>query len=214
MKVAIIGSGNIGQGLGGALVSAGHEVTLAARDAVATEAVAKSIGATAAANAPEALDGAQVVVLAVPYTSLADVAAEIQDSVGDKIVIDVTNPMGRAPAGTSAAAQLAEWLPGARVVKAFNTTFAALLATPEAHGQTLDALYATDDTEAGETVAELIRSIGFRPVYAGGLSAAAQLEAMAGLNIQLQIATQGDWRSSFVLVGAPKGALDGLPKAA
>ncbi|MDL2334443.1 MAG: NADPH-dependent F420 reductase [Chloroflexota bacterium] len=214
MKVAIIGSGNIGQALGGALVGAGHDVTLAARDAVETDTVAKAIGATTAATAPEALNGAQIVVLAVPYTALADVAAEIKNSVADKIVIDVTNPMGQAPAGTSAAQQLAEWLPGARVVKAFNTTFAGLLATPATHGQTLDALYATDDVDTGDVIAELIRSIGFRPVYAGGLNAAAQLEAMAGLNIQLQIATKGDWRSSFVLVGAPKGALEGLPKAA
>ncbi len=214
MKVAIIGSGNIGQALGGALVGAGHDVTLAARDAVETETVAKAIGATTAATAPEALDGAQVVVLAVPYTALAEVAAEIKNSVAGKVVIDVTNPMGQRPAGISAAQQLAEWLPGVRVVKAFNTTFAGLLATPEAHGQTLDALYATDDADAGEIVAELIRSIGFRPVYAGGLNAAAQLEAMAGLNIQLQIATKGDWRSTFVLVGAPQGALEGLPKAA
>jgi predicted dinucleotide-binding enzyme len=214
MKVAIIGSGNIGQALGGALVGAGHEVTLAARDVLETENIARSIGATTAATAPEALNGADIVVLAVPYTSLADVAAGIKDSVAGKVVIDVTNPMGQAPAGTSAARQLATWLPGARVVKAFNTTFAGLLATPEAHGQTLDALYAADDADAGEVVAQLIRSIGFRPVYAGGLSAAAQLEAMAGLNIQLQIATKGDWRSSFVLVGAPKGALEGLPRAA
>jgi predicted dinucleotide-binding enzyme len=214
MKVAIIGSGNIGQALGGALVGAGHDVTLTARDAAETKTIAKAIGATAAATAPEAIDGAQIVVLAVPYTALAEVAAEVKGSVGDKVIIDVTNPMGQAPAGTSAAQQLAEWLPGARVVKAFNTTFAGLLATPEAHGQTLDALYATDAADAGETVAELIRSIGFRPVYAGGLTAAAPLEAMAGLNIQLQIATKGDWRSSFVLVGAPEGALEGLPKAA
>lgn len=214
MKVAIIGSGNIGQALGGALVGAGHDVTLAARDMVETDAVAKSIGAAAAATVPEAIDGAEIVVLAVPYTSLADVAAEIKSSVAGKVVVDVTNPMGQAPTGTSAAEQLANWLPGARVVKAFNTTFAGLLAAPEAHGQTLDALYAADHPAAGEVVAQLIRSIGFRPVYAGGLSAAAQLEAMAGLNIQLQIATKGDWRSSFVLVGAPKGALEGLPKAA
>jgi predicted dinucleotide-binding enzyme len=214
MKVAIIGSGNIGQALGGALVGAGHDVTLAARDVVQTENVASQIGATAAPTSAQAIKGAQVVVLAVPYTSLAEVAADIKSVVAGKVVIDVSNPMGQAPAGTSAAEQLAEWLPGARVVKAFNTTFAGLLATPEAHGQVLDALYATDDASAGEKVAELIRSIGFRPVRAGGLSGAAQLEAMAGLNIQLQIATKGDWRSSFVLVGAPKGALEGLPKAA
>ena len=214
MKVAMIGSGNIGQALGGALVGAGHEVSMTARDSAETTDIAARVGAAATPTIDDAVAGADVVVLAVPYTALESVASEIKDQVRGKVVVDVTNPMGQAPAGTSAAQQLAEWLPGARVVKAFNTTFASLLATPEAHGQTLDALYATDDTDAGEAIAELIRSIGFRPIFAGGLSAAAQLEAMAGLNIQLQIATNGDWRSSFVLVGAPKGALEGLPKAA
>ena len=214
MKVAMIGSGNIGQALGGALVNAGHQVTLAARDAVETDSVAQAIGARSADTAPDALSGAEVVVLAVPYTALEALAAEITDSVAGKVVIDVSNPMGQAPADKSAAEQLADWLPGAKVVKAFNTTFAALLANPKAHGQTLDALYATDDPAAGQTVATLIRSIGFRPVFGGTLSAARQMEAMAGLNIQLQIATNGDWRSSFVLVGAPEGALEGLPRAA
>jgi predicted dinucleotide-binding enzyme len=214
MKVAIIGSGNIGQALGGALVGAGHEVVLAARDASETTTVAKSIGATTAATPVEAINGAQVVVLAVPYTSLAAVASEIADSVAGKVVIDVTNPMGQAPAGTSAAEQLAGWLPRAHVAKAFNTTFAGLLANPKAHGQTLDALYAVDDQSAGSTVAELIRSIGFRPVQVGGLEAAREMEAVASLNIKLQIATKGDWRSSFVLVGAPEAAIKPLAKAA
>lgn len=214
MKVTMIGSGNIGQSLGGALVGAGHELILAARDQAETADVAAKLGATAAASVVEAADTADVIVLAVPYTALEEVATGIRDHVSGKVVIDVTNPMGQAPVGTSAAQQLAGWLPGAQVVKAFNTTFAGLLANPTAHGQTLDALYATDSAAAAATVAELIRSIGFRPVFAGGLAIAAQMEAMAGLNIQLQIATKGDWRSSFVLVGAPQGALEGLPKAA
>ena len=214
MKVAMIGSGNIGQALGGALVNAGHDVTLAARDAGEAETVAETIGAATAATAAEALTGADVVVLAVPYTALEAVAAEIKDGVAGKVVIDVSNPMAQAPADSSAAEQLAGWLPGAKVVKAFNTTFAGLIAKPTAHGQTLDALYATSDPDAGRTVATLIRSIGFRPVFAGPLSAARQMEAMAGLNIQLQIATKGDWRSSFVLVGAPDAAIGDLLKAA
>jgi predicted dinucleotide-binding enzyme len=210
----MIGSGNIGQTLGGALAGAGHEVSMTARDAAETRDIAAKIGVTPVASTIEAISGAKVVVLAVPYTALEAVAREIKDAVAGKVVVDVANPMGQAPSGTSAAQQLATWLPGAYVVKAFNTTFAGLLAEPTAHGQKLDALYATDDLAAGETVAELIRSIGFRPVYAGGLSNAAQMEAMASLNIQLQIATNGDWRSSFVLVGAPQGAIAELPEAA
>ena len=214
MKVAMIGSGNIGQALGGALVAAGHELSLAARDRAAVESIAQKLGATVATTTAEAAATSEIVVLAVPYTSLETVAAEIKDSVAGKIVVDVSNPMGQAPSDTSAAEQLASWLPNARVVKAFNTTFAGLLANPKAHGQTLDVFYAANDLPAGRSVATLIRSIGFRPVYMGGLSMARQMEALAGLNIQLQIATKGDWRSSFVLVGAPEAAVGDLSKAA
>lgn len=214
MKVAMIGSGNIGQALGSALVKAGHEVRLAAREHAETATIAHKIGASEVATPNDAINGAEIVVLAVPYTALAAVAREIAENVTGKVVIDVSNPMGQVPTDTSAAEQLAGWLPNASVVKAFNTTFAGLLANPTAHGSMLDALYATDDPAAGQSVAALIASIGFRPVNAGGLSTARQMEAMAGLNIQLQIATEGDWRSTFVLVGAPEAAIGDLPKAA
>jgi predicted dinucleotide-binding enzyme len=98
---------------------------------------------------------------------------------------------------------VAELLHGARVAKAFNTLFGSVQADPQMHGTTVDALYATDDEVAGSTVAELATSLGFRPVRVGPLASAQELEAMAWLNIRLQMVSGGDWRSSFVLVGAP-----------
>jgi predicted dinucleotide-binding enzyme len=82
-----------------------------------------------------------------------------------------------------------------------------LQADPRAHGTTVDALIATDDDEARRKVAELASSIGLRPIDLGSLAAASEMESLAWLNIRLQMQKSGDWRSSFVLVGAPQAAI-------
>ena len=93
------------------------------------------------------------------------------------------------------------------MAKAFNTLFAGVEADPGALGATVDALFATDDETARRTVAELASSMGFRPIHVGPLAAARELEAMAWLNIRLQMLAGGDWTTSFVLVGAPESAI-------
>lgn len=212
MQVAIIGAGNIGKALGTSLVRAGHGVTLAAAGESHALEAAGAIGATAAPDAATAAAGAEVVILAVPFGALLEVAGELDAGTDGKVVIDVTNPLtsdysGLATAGgASAAERLAARLPRARVAKAFNTLFGSLQADPAGLGTRLDALYATDDDGAAATVADLAASIGFRPVRVGGLAAARELEAMAWLNIRLQLTSGGDWRSAFVLVGAPAKA--------
>ena len=212
MKIAIIGTGNVGKALGGSLVRAGHEVTFAARDAAKTRQVASEIGVSAAASAADAAREADVIVLAVPFQAFDWVAAELGGHASGKVVIDASNPAkadfsGLATeGGTSGAERYAEILPGARVAKAFNTVFVAFQADPMALGTTLDLLYATDDAGARTAVAAIASSIGFRPVNVGPLAAARELEAMAWLNIRLQMITGGDWRSAFVLLGAPATA--------
>jgi 8-hydroxy-5-deazaflavin:NADPH oxidoreductase len=211
--IRIIGTGNVGKALGGSLVRAGHEVTFAARDVDKTRRVAQELGATAAESPAAAAAWSELILLAVPYGALEDTAGAIAGEARGKVVIDVTNPLkaddsGLAnEGGPSAAEQVAELIDGAQVAKAFNTVFAGLQAEPATHDTTLDVLYATDDERARQALAELISSIGFRPVDAGPLSAARQMEAMAWLNIQLQARHGGDWRSTFVLVGAPEGAV-------
>jgi predicted dinucleotide-binding enzyme len=213
MNIAIIGTGNVGSALGGSLVRAGHTVTFAARDAAKAAAVAKTAGATTAATALAAAAAADVVVLAVPYGSAAAVAAEIAPAVAGKVVVDATNPLkadysGLATdGGPSGAEILAAALGGAKVVKAFNTLFAGVQGDPGVLGTTLDALYATDDEAAGHTVAQLAASIGFRPVLVGPLAAARELEALAWLNIRLQLISGGAWQTSYVLVAPPASAL-------
>ncbi len=214
MNIAIIGTGNVGSALAGSFTKAGHDVTLAARDAAHTRDVTRSTGATAAASPAEAVAGADVVVIAVPFGATRAVAAEIASAAAGKVVIDVTNPLksdysGLATGdGPSGAEQLAAQLVNSHVVKAFNTMFAGIQGDPEALGTTLDALYATDDAEARAAVIELAESVGFRPVYVGPLAAARELEAMAWLNIRLQMLTNGAWNSAFVLVAPPAAATE------
>lgn len=213
MKIAIIGTGNVGRALGTSFVRAGHDVTLAARDADKTRAVASEIGAKAAQSSRDAVARADVVVLAIPFGAADAVAADLGSLVDGKVVVDVSNPLtpdysGLATAGgPSAAERLATKLPRARIAKAFNTLFAGIQANPAAHDQELDGLYAADDETAGDRVADLIGSIGLRPVNAGPLARARELEALGFLNISLQVVHGGDWQSALVLVGAPAGAI-------
>jgi hypothetical protein len=212
MKIAIIGTGNVGKAIGGSLVRAGHEVTFAARDAATTRLVASAAGASASASAADAARGAEVIILAVPYLAAEQVAAELDGQAAGKVVIDATNPIradysGLATeAGESGAEHFARLLVGAHVVRAFNTLFASVQADPSAHGGELDLLYATDDPAGRAAIVALASSIGLRPVSVGPLAASRELEAMAWLNIRLQMMTGGDWRSTFVLVDAPAAA--------
>ncbi len=210
MKVAIIGTGNVGSALGTAFSGAGHDVTFAARDQEKVATVAQAAGANTAVSPAEAVAAGDVVVLAVPFTAAQAVAAEIASVAAGKVVIDTTNPLKpdysglSTVGGPSGAERIAAALPGAKVAKAFNTVFAGIQANPTAHGQVLDALYATDDEAAASTVSTLATSIGFRPVKVGPLAAATELEAMAWLNIRLQMLSNGAWNSAFVLVSPPE----------
>jgi NADPH-dependent F420 reductase len=213
MKVAIIGTGNVGTALGATLVKAGHEVTLAARDVAKTQSVASETGATPAPTALDAASQADVVVLAVPFTAEQDVAREIASATVGKVVIDTANPLKPDYSGlatgpeASGAEILAAALPGARVAKAFNTMFAGLQGDPDAHQTSLDVLIATDDEVARDRVGILAASAGFRPVHVGPLAAARELEALAWLNIRLQLLNAGNWDTAVTLVSPPASAV-------
>ena len=214
MKIAVIGTGNVGGALGTSLTRGGHSVTFAARDIEKARAVAAQVRAEVAATPREAAADADIIVLAVPFSELENVARDIAAVAAGKVVIDSTNPLkpdysGLATeGGPSAAERLQRALPGARVVKAFNTVFASVQADPQVHGVTLDGFFATDDEEARAKTAALLSSIGLRPVDVGALARAGELEALAFLNIQLQMRHGGDWRSAVTLVGAPAGATE------
>lgn len=212
MRIAIIGAGNVGGGLAGAATAAGHDVVIAASTPDSARSTADQTGATAAASNADAVQDADVVVLAVPSGVLPEVARDVGDVLSGKVVVDATNPLNDSytdltTSGTSAGEQLQQQLPQAKVVKALNTVFASRYGQPEEDGQPIDALMAGDDTDAKATVAQLVESLGFNPVDAGGLRMARTLEEMAFLNISLNASNGWPWQSAFKLVG-PTSTVD------
>ena len=210
MNIAIIGSGNVGSALARAFTRSGHTVTITARDPEHAVETASSTGATVADSNRAAVTGAEVVVLAVPFASAPDIAAEIRDLVDGKVLVDVTNRMSFGADGPdmdtsiSNAEELAALLPTAHVVKAFNTLFASNQADPVLDDVQLDGFVAGDDAAAKAKVLKLVASIGLEPVDVGPLARARQLEALAFLNITLNAAHDGAWRSGWKLVAAPQ----------
>jgi 8-hydroxy-5-deazaflavin:NADPH oxidoreductase len=206
MQIAIIGSGNVGKALAGSFTRAGHDVTLTASNPDHARDAAAHSGGRAAASNRDAAAAAELVVLAVQQPAVDGVLAELGDALAGKVVVDVTNRVdpanpGSTMDGTSAAEQIQARAPEARVVKAFNTAFASRQADPVVEGVALDAFIAGDDDQAKQAVAELAGSIGFRPIDAGPLVMARALEAMALLNITLQLRNNWPWQAGFKLVG-------------
>jgi len=201
MKVSIIGAGNVGKALATSMSRAGHDVTISARTQQHAREAAEATGAQPATSNAAAVRDAELVILAVPFSAGQEIAQEIAGLVSGKTVIDTTNPVkpdysGLATEGTSGAEEFQRWLPEAKVVKAFNTLFASRQAVPS---REVDGFVAADDMKAKQQVIALVESIGFAPVDVGPLSSARHLEAMAFLNISLNLAHGWDWTSAWKL---------------
>jgi 8-hydroxy-5-deazaflavin:NADPH oxidoreductase len=201
MKVAIIGAGNVGKALATSITRAGHDVTLTAKNRERAAEAARQIGASTADGNAAAVADADLVILAVPFVGAADeVTDDIRDGVAGKTVIDVTNPLKPDYSGlatdTSAAEEFQKLLPGASVIKAFNTIFAANQAAPT---RDIDGFVAGDDDKAKQTVISLVESMGFTPLDVGPLRAARFLEGMAYINIGLNAQNGWGWTSAWKL---------------
>ena len=192
MQVLVIGAGNMGSAFVKQLHAAGHQVAVTARSADKAQALAARYPGVRAVEAAGAASKADAVVLA---TGHSDAAAALQ-SVGGlegKVVIDITNPLTADYMGltlghsSSSAEQIAQAVPGAQVVKAFNTLFAQVLADGADFGQGRKAtvFIASDSDGAKQTARALAESLGFETVDAGDLKNARYLEPLAGLNIYL-----------------------------
>ncbi len=187
-QVTIIGSGNMGGAISGLVTKAGHTVQTLGRDDSA------------------AITG-DIVVLAIPYPAVAAVLGARADELAGKVVVDITNPLNfetfdslTVPAESSATAEIAAAVPQARVVKAFNTTFAATLASGTVGGLTTTVLVAGDDADAKSAVADLVTAAGLRAIDAGALSRARELEAIGFLQITLAAAEKIAWTGGFGVV--------------
>ena len=174
-KIGIIGDGNVGTALTNGLTRGGYEVRAVGKEPQKV----KEIG-----------QWAETIILAVPFTERENAIRELGD-VNGKILVDVTNAltprMGTAvgPRNESGAEQVQKMAKGAKVVKAFNTVFAAHMDKGTVHGEKLTVLVAGDDEQARNKTIELARAIGFDAVNAGPLQNARWLETMGLLNIQL-----------------------------
>jgi 8-hydroxy-5-deazaflavin:NADPH oxidoreductase len=212
MKVTIIGSGNMANGIGTRIVAGGNSITLLARD----EAEARKLADDLSKSKPGSVQGKkleptairdEIVILALPYNAVADVLSQVGPALAGRIVVDITNPMNATydglvtPQNSSAAEEIQKLLGSkSRVVKAFNTTFASTLVAGEVDDQPLDVFIAGDDQAAKQQVAKLVRDGGLNPIDAGPLQRARQLEQMAMLGITLQQPLGLGFKSGWKLV--------------
>lgn len=192
MKIIVIGAGNMGSAFVKQLTRAGHQVSVTARDAAkAAQVAAANPGANAVPTAGAA-EGADAVVLTTGYGDAVAALRSVGNLAG-KVVIDITNPltadyMGLTLGhGTSAAEEIAQAVPGAEVVKAFNTVFAQVLSEGAdfGNGRQVEVFVASDSERAKQTARTIAESIGFAAVDAGPLKNARYLEPVAGLNVYL-----------------------------
>lgn len=196
--VTIIGTGNMARGIGTRLLAGGSSVTLLGTETAKASALADELrrGAKAGATVKAGVSGdpisGDVVVLAVPYSAVGDILKRYGSQLDGKIVVDITNPLNATydglatPLGSSAAEEISRLAPGAKVLKAFNTTFAGTLVAGQAAGQQLDVLIAGDDASAKAELARLVSEGGLRPIDVGPLKRAEQLEHLGFLHIAIQ----------------------------
>jgi NADPH-dependent F420 reductase len=187
-SVSILGTGNMGQAIARVVEKGGNTVQL--------------LGSS---DVDQPVTG-DIVVLAVYYPAVSEVLAQRGDQLAGKVVVDITNPLDVetfdslvVPADSSATAEIAAALPSSRVVKAFNTTFAATLASATTGGQPTTVLVAGDDAEAKSQVADLVTAGGLRAIDAGSLRRARELEALGFLQISLAAGEKISWTGGFAV---------------
>ena len=187
--LSIIGTGNMGQAIAAVAGRGGHSVQLLGQGDTETQVTG------------------DIVVLAVPYPAVSSVIAQRGESLAGKVVVDITNPLNfetfdslTVPADSSATAEIAAALPQSRVLKAFNTTFAATLAKGTVGDLTTTVLIAGDHADAKSTLAGVITSGGLAVIDAGPLSRARELEAIGFLQISLAANEKIAWTGGFGII--------------
>jgi 8-hydroxy-5-deazaflavin:NADPH oxidoreductase len=204
MNIVVVGAGNVGRALGDGWRKAGHKVTLAVRDPAEGKVTELKEQGFDVAATTDATNKGDVIVLSVPWPALAGVVRSLGALTG-KIVVDATNPLAPDMSlavghNDSAGETVARLTPGARVVKAFNTTGADNMADSGYAGGKLIMPIACDDADAKTAVMSLARELGFEPIDTGPLAMSRYLEPMAMVWIKLAIAQKMGRNFGFALV--------------
>lgn len=188
-RITIIGTGNMGQAIAAIAYKGAHDVQMLGQ-----------------ADADTDITG-DIVILAVPYPAVDGILDDRNDQFDGRVVVDVTNPLNFetfdelvVPADSSAAAEIADKLPNARVVKAFNTSFAGTLSMGNIGDLTTTVLIAGDDSAAKNAVADIVSDAGLRAIDVGSLKRARELEALGFLQITLAAQDRITWTGGFGLV--------------
>ncbi|WP_125107818.1 NADPH-dependent F420 reductase [Gulosibacter massiliensis] len=186
----IFGTGNMANAIGGILAAGGASV--------------EHISHEQGANATVSRD---VVILAVPFPAVAEIVANYGEQLNGKVVVDITNPLNFetfdslvVPEGSSAGAELQKRLPGARVLKAFNTNFAATLASGKVGENATTVLVAGDDADAKSQLVSAVVAGGLKAIDAGSLKRAHELEALGFLQLTLAAGEKIQWTGGFAVV--------------
>ncbi|OSZ77912.1 NADP oxidoreductase [Chitinophagaceae bacterium IBVUCB2] len=212
--IAVIGAtGNIGSAISKNLSKGNYRLLLKGSKQDELETLVKEIKTSnsaadveAAVCPAEAGWEADIIILAVPFGAEKEVAKKIKEVANQKIVISISNPLNETYNGlvtapdTSAAEELQKLLPNSKVIKAFNTTFAADFTTPVIDGKQADAFIAGNDEDALQIVTELVATAGFNPIVAGDLCVSRTLENMQLLLIQLGMKYNYNWLAGWKIL--------------
>ena len=196
MRVTIIGTGNMARALSVRALAGGHQVELLGTHISKAQELADELTGEGAVDATEAPAG-DLVLLAVPYTEAPHVVREYADQLAGATIVDLTNPVDFSIVeplnrewigdfGSGGELIAAEAPEHAGFVKAFNTNFAGPLLAGQVAGVPLDVFIAGDDPAHKDRVAQLARDGGMRPIDAGRLARARELEALALLHMEIQ----------------------------
>ena len=212
--IAVIGStGNMGTAISKSLAKGNYRMLLFSEDSEKAAALVSDIRSVSPGAEVEPADcsynaswEADIIVAAVPFGAEKEVAEKIREVANQKIVISIANPLNETfdglvtDPGTSAAEELQKLLPNSKVVKAFNTTFAADFSQPVIDGKQVDAFIAGDDEEALSIVREMVETAGFNPIVAGKLAVSRTLESMQLLLIQLGLKYNYNWLAGWKIL--------------
>jgi 8-hydroxy-5-deazaflavin:NADPH oxidoreductase len=187
-NISILGTGNMGPAIASLVEKGGNTAEL--------------LGSN---DGDKAVTG-DIVVLAVPYPAVSEILAQRGEQLAGKIVVDITNPLDfetfdslTVPADASATAEIAAALPGSRVIKAFNTNFAATLSSGTIDGEPTTVLIAGDDADAKSQLADVVTAGGLRTIDAGSVRRARELEALGFLQITLAASEKISWTGGFAV---------------